>query len=107
MKWGRDTDYHGSRTYALDPPPNEVHSKGTLWTRLEVAARRLTARLRSRSSAAAATAVLVHGQERHFSLLGAKLPAAGISQPQPVDWPFPLQKRFDGRVHLRPHENES
>jgi hypothetical protein len=107
MKWSGNTDYHGSRIYALDPPPKERRSTGKMWTRLALAARRLAERLRSRSSAVPATVVLVHGRERHFSLLGAKLPAIGISGSRAVDWPFPLQKRSGGRVHLRPHDNES
>jgi hypothetical protein len=76
-------------------------------SRLGLAARRLAERLSSRSPAAPETMVLVHGPERHFSLLGAKLPATGISPSEPADWPFPLQKRSEGRIHLRPHDNEA
>ena len=74
MKLGGNMDYHGSRAYAPDVPS----SKGSTWLlRLTAklaawAKEKLELLLRSGSEQAANTIWLVHGDERHFSVLGAE-----------------------------------
>lgn len=105
MRWSRDTDYHGSRTYALDPLPPERRSPKKFWTSLAVALRRAVMR-RPRPCAAPETLVVVHGHERHFSILGVEMPATETSQLHRINWAFPLQEGFDGGVVGPPPHTE-
>jgi len=70
MKLGRQIDYHGSRAYAPDRPSSGEDSwlkRLAAWTK-----RKLELVLRPGAEQAAETIWLVHGEERHFSLLGAE-----------------------------------
>jgi hypothetical protein len=73
MKLGGHMDYHGSRVYAPEPASEAEESwikrlGGRLaswtWQKLQLV-------LRPGAEQAAETMWLVHGDERHFSLLGA------------------------------------
>lgn len=70
MRLGRQMDYHGSRSYAADLPSAATGSwAGRLaaWTK-----QKLEFLLRSGADQASETIWLVHGDDRHFSLLGAE-----------------------------------
>lgn len=74
MKLGSQTDYHGSRAYAPDPPSSTERN----WIkrhadRLAVwAKQKFELLLRPGAEQAAETVWLVHGTERHFSVLGSE-----------------------------------
>lgn len=74
MKLGRQMDYHGSRAYATDRPSSAEGSwlkrlggRLAAWTK-----QKLELVLRPGAGQAAETMWLVHGKERHFSLLGVE-----------------------------------
>ena len=74
MKLGGHVDYHGSRAYAPDLPSAAAGSwasrqAGRLaaWTN-----QKLELLLRSGAEQASGTIWLVHGEDRHFSVLGAE-----------------------------------
>ena len=72
MKLGGHTDYHGSRTYAPDPPTAAAGG----WIRRHAgplsawATQMFEMLLKPGARQAAETVWLVQGQEKHFSLLG-------------------------------------
>lgn len=73
MKLGGQMDYHGSRAYAPDPPSvtseswvKRLAGPFTAW-----ATYMLEMLLKPGARQAAETMWLVHGEERHFSVLGA------------------------------------
>ena len=72
MKLGGQMDYHGSRPYASDLTSTERN-----WIKQRAAGlatwakRKLELLLRPSAEQAAKTMWLVHGDERHFSLLGS------------------------------------
>jgi hypothetical protein len=69
MKLGSRMDYHGSRAYAPDRPSSD---EGNWLKRLGTwAKQKLELVLRPGAEQAAETMWLVHGKEKHFSLLGA------------------------------------
>ena len=73
MKLGGHMDYHGSRAYAPEPTSTTADSwVKRLGGRLAARTRqKLELLLRPGADQAAETIWLVHGNERHFSLLGA------------------------------------
>ena len=88
MKFGRDFDYHGSRSYS--PEAGTSFLDGIIdhvcllvaWSRQQ-----LETMLRSGIGRSPETMSLIHGNERHFSLLGA---IADQRKPRRVaDCPFP------------------
>jgi hypothetical protein len=72
MKLGGHMDYHGSRAYAPEPTATEgswvkrLGGRLAAWTK-----QKLELVLRPGAEQAAESIWLVHGNERHFSLLGA------------------------------------
>lgn len=89
MKLGGNMDYHGSRAYAPEVPSTP---RGPWLSRLTSglaawAKEKLELLLRSGAEQAADTIWLVHGDERHFSVLGAepdKKPRPAAASPWPV-----------------------
>jgi hypothetical protein len=84
MKFSGQTDYHGSRAYAPELPS----TAGASWVkRLAVrlaawAKQAFESSLRPGADQAVETIWLVHGNERHFSILGSeryKRPRAAVS----------------------------
>ena len=72
MKLGGHMDYHGSRAYAPEPTATADSWVKRLGGRLAAWSRqKLELLLRPGAEQAAETVWLVHGNERHFSLLGA------------------------------------
>jgi len=74
MKLGGQMDYHGSRAYAPDLPSAPAGSwlrrlggRLAAWTR-----QKLELSLRSGAEQVSETMWLVHGKDRHFSVLGAE-----------------------------------
>ena len=74
MKLGGHMDYHGSRAYAPEPTSATAESwvkrlggRLAAWTR-----QKLELLLKPGADQAAETVWLVHGNERHFSVLGSE-----------------------------------
>ena len=89
MKLGGQTDYHGSRTYAPEPASTTQGSwakrlggRFAAWTK-----HKLELLLGPGADQAAETIWLVHGEERHFSVLGSEL--GGKRRRAAAPSPFP------------------
>ena len=67
MKWGRETDYHGSRPYDSDEPPVGPFNLFRGWT--GTIARRLRGLSATRPSS---STVLVANGKRNFTVLGER-----------------------------------
>jgi hypothetical protein len=97
MKWHREVDYHGSRSYGTDRPA--IGGLSLIFAWLAAIARRRLRRFAPRPSP---SAVLFHDGERSFSLLGAR------RRPDPLR-PFPTMAELDERrrhpVSRLRHEN--
>jgi hypothetical protein len=96
MKLGSHMDYHGSRAYAPDPASATAGSwvkrlagPLTAWTR-----HMLEMLLKPGAREAAETVWLVHGDERHFSVLGSD--SVGKRRRAIAPCPFP-----EGEVRVR------
>ena len=96
MKLGGQMDYHGSRASAPDPPSvtseswvKRLAGPFTAW-----ATYMLEMLLKPGARQAAETMWLVHGEERHFSVLGAD--HDGNSGVASLRRPGPLRKRRFG-----------
>lgn len=88
MKWGRERDYHGSRSYESEAPPVGQLSLLVAWSASIVKG---TLRKMLKSVAPPTSPeILVRGGDRRFSLLGGK------SYDRPADCPFPMDA---GRSH--------
>jgi len=99
MKWVRNTDYHGSRSYAADEHGVTQFSLLSAW--LGGLARRLISSLARPSS----SEILLRDGRRNFTLLGAEKHG---SLTRASDSPFPTQSQACGKAakpsRLR-HEN--
>ena len=92
MKLGSQMDYHGSRSYAPDLPSPAEGSwlrRIRAWTK-----EKLGQLLRPGAEHAAETMWLVHGEERHFSVLGDEYDRRPRRAAAPC--PFP-----EGEVRIR------
>lgn len=81
MSFFKETDYHGTRAYAGDPPAHVDHSRLNVsltfaWVKLKI-----EKFIRLGTPAPKASSLVAHG-ERHFTLLGSK------EQPLPAHRPL-------------------
>ena len=98
MKLGGHMDYHGSRAYAPDLPSA---TKGSWVKRLvgglaDWAKHKVELVLRPEPEQAAETIWLVHGEERHFSVLGSEPGAKRRRAPSPFPEGEPRARRPAG-----------
>jgi len=98
MKLGGQTDYHGYRTYAPEPAfategswAKRLGGRLAAWTK-----RKLELLLRPGADQAAETIWLVHGEERHFSVLGSEPGAKRRRAPSPFPEGEPRARRPAG-----------
>ena len=85
MKWNRETDYHGSRSYGADAPA--VTRAGLLVAWLAAILRQKLRLLTGRPSCE----VLVHEGERTFSVLGTEVRLPGNDNPFAIEHPSRLR----------------
>jgi hypothetical protein len=90
MKWRREVDYHGSRSYGGQEPPVNMLSLMAAWVVGIVRGKLRRAHARSVSPV-----VLLHDGQHSFSLLGAKSRSGG------ADCPFPIKAEVPDRRDWR------
>ena len=90
MKWRRETDYHGSRSYGYHEP--QVNMLSLIFARMTNIVR---GKLRKLSARSVSPVVLLHDGEHHFSLLGAN------SRSDTADCPFPIKAEIPDRRDWR------
>ena len=86
MKWRRETDYHGSRSYGGQEPPVKMLGLTLAWV-LNI--------VRGKLRRVRAPVVLLHDGEHNFSLLGAD------SRSGSADCPFPIKAEIPDRRDWR------
>lgn len=105
MKLGGQMDYHGSRAYASDLPSAAAESwlkrlggRLAAWTK-----QKLEFLLRPGAEQASETIWLVHGEDKHFSVLGAEYDRKPLRAAAPCPLPegeartrWPIRHRPDG-----------
>jgi len=84
MKWRREVNYHGSRSYGSEEPPLKLSSVMIAWL-----AEIIKTKLRKRRPPPRPAALMLNDQGRKFSMLGTD------SRAVPADCPFPV------RAHIR------
>jgi hypothetical protein len=90
MKWRRETDYHGSRSYGGHEPHVNMLSLTFAWM-----ANIVRGKLRKLRARSVSPVVLLHDGEHNFSLLGAN------SRSEAVDCPFPIKAEIPDRRDWR------
>jgi len=89
MKWRRETDYHGSRSYGAQDPGVNMLSLTLAWM-----ANIVRGKLRKLGGRSMSPVVLLHDGEHNFSLLG------GNSRSD-ADCPFPIKADIPDRRDWR------
>lgn len=79
MKWHREFDYHGSRSYGAEQPPAKALALTVAW--LAAVAKRKWRKLGERP---VSSSVLLHDGQHSFSILGA-------DSAKTAECPFPLK----------------
>lgn len=92
MKWRREIDYHGSRSYGADRSEAGAWSAVMVWLATIINGRTSSKRTARRKSSAG----LSSGTHRGFSLLGASHP---VPKHDAVDCPFPLKSGASTNGH--------
>ena len=90
MKWRRETDYHGSRSYGYHEPQVNMLSLTFAWMTNIV-----RGKLRKLSARSVSPVVLLHDGKHNFSLLGAN------SRSDTADCQFPIKAEIPDRRDWR------
>ena len=86
MRFLRETDYHGSKSYEADEPP--IGRARLIAASLAIAARRIFRDLLNALAPSSSSTVLLRNSERTFSLLGSD--TSNRPDRSAEDSPFPL-----------------
>jgi hypothetical protein len=90
MKWRRELDYHGSRSYVGNEPPVNMLGLTFAWM-----ANIVRGKLRKLGTRSVSPVVLLHDGQHSFSLLGAN------SRSDAADCPFPIKAEIPDRRDWR------